>query len=195
MTTEKLQDGIIKIFYYDYVTKIYNGCGDAELCQITKKDYLIPYNAVDIQPPSYKQGEIPVYNDQTKSWHIKEDIRGVWYNKHTQEKLEIHTINADISQYTRIEPFPFSKWDENLQCWDVDADAKESEEKKERQKTLLEEAIYQIKNTAYLGLPHILELYSEKNQEKIKDYHVQLWHIIEDIKQGEIIEILPTLDL
>jgi hypothetical protein len=195
MTTKKIQDAIIKIFYYDFYSKVYTGTGNAELCQKTKKNYLIPYDAVIIPIPDYKHGEIPVYDEKSNNWILRKDIRGVWYNKHTREQIELRTINADITQYTRIKPLPFSKWDEKLQCWSVDTDAKQSEEKKEREKTLLEEAIYQIKNTAYLGLPHILKLYSEENQAKIKDYHVQLWHVIEDIKQGKTIEILPILDL
>lgn len=195
MTTENIQDAIIKIYYYDFNSKIYTGYGDAELCQKTKKDYLIPYNAVTIPVPAYKHGKIPVYDAESNNWIIREDIRGIWYNKHTQEKIELHTLNAEIKEYTRIEPLPFSKWNEQLQCWEVDADSQSKADEDKRQKSLIEEAVYQLKNTAYMGLPHILALYSEQDQTKITDYHVELWEIIQDHKKGVKIDSLPTLDL
>jgi len=68
-----------------------------------------PYASFD-KPPEYEQDEyVHLVNEQ---WQVKKRLAGVYYHKHTLEKLEItDPYDGDLSDYTTIQPFSHNEGD------------------------------------------------------------------------------------
>lgn len=187
------QNSII-LYYYDPKTKLYVGSEEANICPKTNQP-LIPWNAVLFSPLACKDGECVLINDDFSAWYVARDNRGIWYSKSNKEKIAVDDPRYDISGLTKLKPLPHSQWNDKLNCWEVDESAEQKEQEQTRQRELIEEAIYQLKNTIHLGIPHILALFSEEQQILIKDYHIALYLIIQQAKHGKYPEHLPKLEI
>jgi hypothetical protein len=64
--------------------------------------------------------QVLVFNEEKQEWEVKEDFRGIWYHKHTKQKLVIKQIGVkvDLNLYTAKPPKPFSIWNETKQTWE-----------------------------------------------------------------------------
>jgi len=71
-------------------------------------------------PPPQEDGKIPVI--ENRKWVLKTDIRGIYYDKETSQKIVINSLNEDINNLTKevpIEGYP-NKFENDIWVIDID---------------------------------------------------------------------------
>jgi len=85
-----------------------------------KEVYLMPANTTDVEPPEVSEGLVSVWDEDKKQWAVKPDHRGIYYNKQSQARLEVHQIGFEVGdEYTVIEP-PGPGYVFNGEVWEKD---------------------------------------------------------------------------
>lgn len=81
-----------------------------------------PYNGMELVTiePEIKDTHFAKWNGE--SWEYIEDINGEWYNKKTQQMVEIsnNETKEDISLYTKLKPEYLTKWDKDKWVFDYE---------------------------------------------------------------------------
>lgn len=93
---------------------------------LEKDVYLIPLGTIEEAPPPFNENEIPFWNGS--SWEIRPDFSNKkYYHKETKEEKYFEKGQPFDSSFTFIAPIEnenFQKWDEHLNSWIIDEDAK-----------------------------------------------------------------------
>lgn len=85
---------------------IYKDCIRVQLCPVTRKDYLLPSDAVLEQPPEHDSEKEYAFRDNDK-WVIRPRLAGIYWHKKTVEQIEISDpYRGNLNSYTKIPP-PF----------------------------------------------------------------------------------------
>lgn len=139
---------------------------------LEKGVYLIPSEAIEIQPPEFKENEIPYWNGN--SWEIKPNYSGRKYYSKIDKSEKTFEIGEEFdSKYTEIQPLEnerFQKWDESSNSWIIDEEAKKQFElqirKSQIQKLLLE--------SDYIELPSFIERKGQEIYNQWMTYRAEL---------------------
>lgn len=140
---------IVYVHSYDGTTKEYlHGSEPAQFDPLQPGNLLVPANATTIEPPTFGEKEIAVFDEAAEAWEVKPDYRykihgeisGVeYYDTLTQEKKTIKEIGVlpDIS-WTMDAPTDIEQlW--NGEAWEVPFEIL-----KERKKAEIAAARYEV---------------------------------------------------
>lgn len=168
---------IIYVYSYDGTTKEYlHGSEPAQIDPLEPDNLLIPANATTIEPPSFGEKEIAVFDEIAEAWEVKPDyrykirgeVRGVeYYDTLTQEKKIIEDIGVlpDIS-WTMDAPTDVEQlW--NGEAWEVPFEIL-----KERKKAEITAARYETE-TAGIIVNGVHIATDDRSQSKIANAALQ----------------------
>lgn len=71
----------MKFYSYKKETGEFCGIGDADKCQLSKKEtWLLPSGATFKQPPDVNEDQAACFSEEDNEWHVLEDFRGrsIW---------------------------------------------------------------------------------------------------------------------
>jgi len=122
---------------------------------LEKGVYLIPSEAIEIQPPEFKENEIPYWNGS--SWEIKPNYSNKKYYSKIDKSEKTFEIGEEFnSNYTEIQPLEnevFQKWEDVSNSWIIDEEAK-SNEKEVIRKSIIQKLLLE---SDYIELPSFIE--------------------------------------
>ena len=90
----------MKIYNYHPEYKHLTGVSIADESPLEPGVWLISAYATEVEPPTFKDGEIPVFNGEvqvfnngfpsynSKIWNIIEDLRGIYYDMNSKQSIE-----------------------------------------------------------------------------------------------------------
>lgn len=131
----------MKAYSYDSITKEYRREVECQLDTLetikqNKVIFLLPAGSTFEKPTTAQQGKVSIF--ENNKWSIKDDFRGIYYDKTTKEKIIISEINQSISNnLTNKIPLAFDdtcKWSSTK--WIIDS-VKVAEIEKATQKEII----------------------------------------------------------
>jgi hypothetical protein len=177
----------MNIYFFDMQQKCLIGNGIAELDPIDKMP-LIPANATMIKPLEVEVNQVAVFDLVTQKWAAKDDIRGIYYDINTKQKVEVTSLDQDITNLTKLEPFEFAKWDINTNVWVLDLDTKAEYDKKKliaQSESILKENDFRWSNAILWQTE-----YDDIMRSKVTTYYLAL----REVARGNS-TVIPTLDI
>lgn len=168
---------IVYVFSYDGTTKEYlHGSEPAQMDPLEQDNLLVPANATTIEPPTFGEREIAVFDGAAEAWVVKPDyrykihgeIRGVeYYDTITQEKKIIEEIGTLPSiSWTMDAPTDVEQlW--NGEAWEVPFDIL-----KERKKAEITAARYEAE-IAGITVNGVYVATDDRSQNKIANATLQ----------------------
>jgi hypothetical protein len=117
---------------------------------------------------------------------IRKDCRGTWYNKITQERKNIYSLDEEVeADWTTEIPLnePYQKWDEESGAWIIDTEKKEEAEKNQKiaeKKSAIAEAENRIQRSLRAKLDGTA---TEEDETYFTQINAEINLLREDLKQ------------